>query len=154
MLIGEMAAYHRNRGMTLYEALQEMFEKYSYHLEGITSFTLEGKEGIEKISSAMDALRAEKSVGFGTCNVETIRDYLLKETTNVRTGEKVVLDLPFSNVLYYELTDGSWFCIRPSGTEPKIKIYYGVAESTLEKAQNKLEDIKENVVTSIRKLLY
>lgn len=154
MLIGEMAAYYRSRGMSIFEGLQEIFEKYGYYIEGITSFTLEGKEGVEKISSAMDALRSLKTGNFGACEVAAIRDYQLKETFHVYTGKKTTLDLPSSNVLYYELADGSWFCIRPSGTEPKIKIYYGVSESSLDKAQQKLEFIKENVVGTIKKLLY
>lgn len=154
MLIGEMAAYYRSRGMSIFEGLQEIFEKYGYYIEGITSFTLEGKEGVEKISSAMDALRSLKTGSFGACEVAAIRDYQLKETFHVYTGKKTTLDLPSSNVLYYELADGSWFCIRPSGTEPKIKIYYGVSESSLDKAQQKLEFIKENVVGTIKKLLY
>jgi phosphoglucomutase len=154
MLIGEMAAFYKNRGMSLYEGLQEIFRKYGYFVEGITSFTLEGKEGVKKISSAMDVLRAHKSGEFGSCQVEAIRDYRLKETLYVRTGKRTALDLPNSNVLYYELTDGSWFCIRPSGTEPKIKIYYGVSETTMDKAQQKLEYIKENIVNVIKKLIY
>jgi len=154
MLIGEMAAWYRNRGMSLYEGLLELFEKYGYYIEGITSFTLEGKEGVEKINSAMDSLRSGKSSAFSCCKVSAVRDYERKEVTEILTGKKRPLDLPVSNVLYYELADGSWFCIRPSGTEPKIKIYYGVSETTMEKSKDKLERIKENVVNEIKKLLY
>lgn len=153
MLIGEMAAYYKNRGMTLYEGLQEIFEKYGYYVEGITSFTLEGKEGVLKINNAMDTLRSHKTEKFGSCEVEVIRDYQFRETYQVHTGKKTTLDLPISNVLYYGLPDGSWFCIRPSGTEPKIKTYYGVSDSTMEKAQQKLEYIKKNVVNTIKNLL-
>ncbi len=153
MLIGEMAAYYRNRGMSLYEGLQEIFKKYGYFIEGITSFTLEGKEGIKKIESAMEALRAQKSGNFGECSLKAIRDYKTKDRMVIADGSKEILDLPVSNVLYYELTDGSWFCIRPSGTEPKIKIYYGVSEDSLEKAQKKLELIKESVTGIIKSLL-
>ncbi|MEN6315376.1 MAG: phospho-sugar mutase [Clostridiaceae bacterium] len=153
MLIAEMAAYYKRRGMSLYEGLQEIFKKYGYFIEGITSFTLEGKEGVAKISSAMDSLRSGKAAKFGDCDVETIRDYQIKEVLHVRTGKKTPLELPVSNVLYYGLTDGSWFCIRPSGTEPKIKIYYGVSETSLEKAQQKLEYMKENIINAIKKLL-
>ncbi len=153
MLIGEMAAYYRNRGMSLYEGLQEVFKKYGYFIEGITSFTLEGKEGIEKIGSAMEALRARKSDRFGDCSLKAVRDYKAKVRTVVADGSSEILDLPASNVLYYELDDGSWFCIRPSGTEPKIKIYYGVSEASLEKAQNKLDHIKESVTGIIKELL-
>jgi phosphoglucomutase len=149
-----MAAYYRSRGMSLYEGLQEIFEKYGYFVEGINSFTLEGKEGVERINSAMEALRAEKKGSFCDCDVKAVRDYQLKETFNVITEKKIALDLPNSNVLYYELIDGSWFCIRPSGTEPKIKIYFGVSESSQVKSQEKLEYIREKVVNTIKRLIY
>jgi phosphoglucomutase len=153
MLIGEMAAYYRNREMSLYEGLQEVFKKYGYFIEGITSFTLEGKEGIERINSAMEALRTHKSDRFGDCSLKAVRDYMTKERWVIADGSREILDLPASNVLYYELADGSWFCIRPSGTEPKIKIYYGVSEESMEKAQNRFESIKENVTGIIKGLL-
>ncbi len=155
MLIGEMAAYYKNRGMSLYEGLQEIFEKYGYFIEGITSFTLEGKEGVEKIAAAMEALRMRKmSAGFGDCELAAVRDYQKKEIVRFPAGTKEVLDLPESNVLYYELADGSWFCIRPSGTEPKIKIYCGVSEASQQKAQQKLDKIRESIIGEIKKLLY
>lgn len=153
MLIAEMAAYYRNRGMSLYEGLQELFKKYGYFIEGITSFTLEGKEGLGKISSAMEKLRSQKSDRFGDCEIKAIRDYKLRQRTDMTDGSVKELVLPRSNVLYYELKDGSWFCIRPSGTEPKIKIYYGVSEVTMDKAQQKLEMIKDNVTRIIKNLL-
>ena len=155
MLIGEMAAYYKNRGMSLYEGLQEIFEKYGYFIEGITSFTLEGKEGVEKIAAAMEALRMRKmSAGFGDCELAAVRDYQKKEIVRFPAGTKEVLDLPESNVLYYELADGSWFCIRPSGTEPKIKIYCGVSEASQQKAQQKLDKIRESIIGEIKKLRY
>jgi len=154
MLIAEMAAYYRNRGMTLYDGLQQIFKKYGYFIEGITSFTLEGKEGLEKINSAMDILRTRKQDRIGDCTIKAVRDYKLKVRTDLTDGSCTTLDLPVSNVLYYELADGSWFCIRPSGTEPKIKIYFGVSEDTMDKAQLKLEYVKENVTSCIKGLLY
>lgn len=155
MLIGEMAAYYKNRGMSLYEGLQEIFEKYGYFIEGITSFTLEGKEGVEKISAAMETLRSRKmSEGFGACKLAAVRDYQEKEIIRFPAGTKEVLDLPESNVLYYELADGSWFCIRPSGTEPKIKIYCGVSDASPQEAQQKLDTIRESIIGEIKKLLY
>jgi len=153
MLICEMAAYYKNRGMSLYEGLQELFGKYGYFIEGISTFTLEGKEGVEKIGAVMETLRANKAEGFGTCQVAAVRDYLKREIIRYPAGTKNALDLPVSNVLYYEMTDGSWLCIRPSGTEPKIKIYYGVSEVSLEKAQQKLDMIKEAISGKIRNLL-
>lgn len=154
MLIAEMAAYYKSRGMTLYEGLLELFEKYGYSLEGITSFTLTGKEGLEKITSAMESLRVNKTVKFGTYEVSAVRDYLLGERYVVSSGQKEKLTLPESDVLYYELDEGCWFAIRPSGTEPKIKIYYGVKESTMDKAKEKLKLLQENVLSVIEKLLF
>jgi phosphoglucomutase len=153
MLIGEMAAYYRSRGMSLFEGLQEIFQKYGYFIEGITSFTLHGKEGLEKISSAMETLRSNKSEVFGACAVAALRDYGNRQTIRFPQRTIEALELPESNVLYYELTDGSWFCVRPSGTEPKIKIYYGVSEVSLEAAQGKLAKVEQSAVGEIRKLL-
>ena len=150
MLICEMAAYYKTRGLTLYEGLLELFKKYGYFIEGITSFTLEGKEGIEKIENAMKSLRSSKPVRFNNCEAAAIRDYLAQERWDVVTDKKSVLDLPASNVLYYEMKDGSWFCIRPSGTEPKIKIYYGVSEASHENASKKLDYLKECVFDVIK----
>ena len=150
MLIGEMAAYYRSRGLSLYEGLEELFKKYGYYMEGINSFTLEGKEGTEKIQAAMETLRREKPSSFGTSEAAALRDYQTQSRYDLLKGTVTKLDLPQSNVLYYEMKDGSWFCIRPSGTEPKIKIYYGVSEATREKAGQKLELLKENVLSVIR----
>ncbi|NJD04081.1 MAG: phospho-sugar mutase, partial [Ruminiclostridium sp.] len=150
MLICEMAAYYKTRGMSLYEGLEELFKKYGYFTEGITSFTLEGKEGLGKIESAMENLRAGRPERFDICEVAAVRDYLAKERLEIATGAKAKLDLPQSNVLYYEMKDGSWFCIRPSGTEPKIKIYYGVSDDSCDKAEGKLDQLKECVVGVIK----
>ncbi len=154
MLIAEMAAYYNSRGMSLYEGLQEIFKKYGYSLEGITSFTLEGKAGVERIKSTMSTLREMRPTGFNGSAVAAIRDYQLGERYDLGGGKKEILELPESDVLYYEMQDGSWFCIRPSGTEPKIKIYYGVSDSTLEASEKKLEALKENVLAVVKKLLY
>lgn len=153
MLICEMAAYYRSRGMSLYEGLEELFGKYGYYLEGINSFTLEGKEGIGKIQNAMVTLRKEKPSVFGTLKASALRDYQAQSVYDLMKGTVSKLDLPQSNVLYYEMMDGSWFCIRPSGTEPKIKIYYGASDKTREKAEQKLEALKDNVLSVIRKHL-
>mgnify|MGYP005841654635 CR=1 FL=1 len=154
MLIAEMAAYYKSRNMSLYEGLQEIFEKYGYYLEGITSFTLAGKEGIERIKSAMNSLRKEKPSKFGGCEAAALRDYLNSEKYEFLTGKTDMLTLPESDVLYYELKDGSWFCVRPSGTEPKIKIYYGVSKPSLELSEKKLSEVQQNVLSVIKPLLY
>ncbi len=154
MLTAEMAAFYKGCGMTLYEGLQEIFQKYGYYFEEVTSFALEGKEGIEKINAAMDALRSDKTASFIKCYPEEIRDYLTGETLHVGSGRKEKINLPSSNVLYYRLKDSAWFCIRPSGTEPKIKIYYGCADKTENKSRERLKSIKENVIAEIKKLLF
>jgi phosphoglucomutase len=154
MLIAEMAAYFKSKGMTLYDALEELFSKYGYTIESITSFTLAGKEGLEKIKFTMDELRKAKHQSLGTSNVGAIRDYEKGERYDIKSGGAEKLTLPESDVLYYEMEDGSWFCVRPSGTEPKIKIYYGVTGAGIEDAQGKLETLKENVLTVIKKFLF
>ncbi|HOM03090.1 MAG TPA: phospho-sugar mutase [Acetivibrio sp.] len=153
MLIAEMAAYYKSRGLTLYEGLLEILEKYGYTLEGITSFTLKGKDGVEKIKSALTSLRENKVVKFGEYEAVAVRDYLTSERYDVATGAREKLTLVESDVLYYELRDKAWFCIRPSGTEPKIKIYYGVTESSMDAAKEKLKHLQDNVLSVIEPLL-
>jgi phosphoglucomutase len=154
MLIAEMAAFYKSRNMSLYEGLQELFGKYGFSLEGITSFTLAGKEGVEKIKYTMNKLREDKTFEFGNIKAIAIRDYLNSVRFLVKDGKIQVLELPESDVLYYEIDENSWFCIRPSGTEPKIKIYYGVSEKSLELSEIKLNELQENVLSVVKKLLY
>jgi phosphoglucomutase len=153
MLIAEMAAYYKAKGITLYEALINLFEKYGYSIEGVNSFTLEGKDGVMKIKAAMSAMRDAKYQKFGVLNVKAIRDYENSERYVIADGTTEKINLPVSNVLYYEMEDGSWFCIRPSGTEPKIKIYYGVSDKTLDLSQARLDTLKSNVLEVIKPLL-
>lgn len=154
MLVGEVAAYYKSRGMSMHEGLQEIYRKYGYSLEGIASFTLEGKEGLEKIKSTMETLRKERNDRFNTSEVSAIRDYATGERYELASGSKNALTLPESDVLYYEMKDGSWFCIRPSGTEPKIKIYFGVSGGSMGDAEGKMQVLKDNVVGVVKKLLY
>jgi phosphoglucomutase len=154
MLIAEMAAFYKSRNMSLYEGLQELFGKYGFSLEGITSFTLAGKEGVEKIKYTMNKLREDKTFEFGNIKAIAIRDYLNSVRFLVKDGKIQVLELPESDVLYYEIDKNSWFCIRPSGTEPKIKIYYGVSENSLELSEIKLNKLQEDVLSVVKKLLY
>jgi phosphoglucomutase len=154
MLIAEMAAFYKSRNMSLYEGLQELFGKYGFSLEGITSFTLAGKEGVEKIKYTMNKLREDKTFEFGNIKAIAIRDYLNSVRFLVKNGKIQVLELPESDVLYYEIGENSWFCIRPSGTEPKIKIYYGVSENSLELSEIKLNKLQEDVLSVVKKLLY
>lgn len=151
MLIAEMFAWYRSRGMTLYDGMVEIYEKYGYAKEGLDSFTLKGKEGIEKIHKAMDILREDKSTMFE--NVVAVRDYQSGIRLLTRNGHEQPLGLPESNVLYYETEEGFWFCVRPSGTEPKIKIYYGVTANSDEASEKALESLKKRVLVKLRPLL-
>lgn len=153
MLIAEVFAWYKSKGMNLYEGLLEIYRKYGFVKEGIDSFTLKGKEGLEKIAAAMESLRKESPKSFGDAQVASLSDYQLQTQTDLLTGEKRPLDLPPSNVLYYRMTSGYWFCIRPSGTEPKIKIYYGVSSDSLTGAEKELAHFRENVLSVIRPLL-
>ncbi|MGI6621999.1 MAG: phospho-sugar mutase [Clostridiaceae bacterium] len=153
MLIAEVYAWYKSRGMSLYQGLLELFERYGYVKEGIDSFTLKGKEGLEKIESAMVALRNMEISKIGTRDIEIISDYERQEKVFLKTKERFLIDLPKSNVLHYTLDSGIWFCIRPSGTEPKIKIYYGVSSSSLENADKELELLKRDVLTVVKPLL-
>lgn len=134
MLAAEMAAYYKTKGMTLYDGLISLYEKYGYYKEDVQSITLKGIEGLEKIKNVMENLRLEVPSRFGEYTVLSTRDY--------KTG---VGELPKANVLYYVLSDGAWVCVRPSGTEPKIKFYIGVKGDSEEDASNKVEVIKEAV---------
>ena len=153
MLIAEVFAWYKSRSMNLYQGLLELFEKYGYVKEGIDSFTLKGKEGLEKIESAMAALRGMELSKVGTRKVEVIADYEKQEKLVLKTGERMGIGLPKSNVLHYTLDPGFWFCIRPSGTEPKIKIYYGVSSSSMEGADRELELLKRDVMAVVKPLL-
>lgn len=153
MLIAEMAAYFKTRNMTVYDGLEELYKKYGYSLESLSTFGLEGIEGLAKIKNTMARLRKDRMETFNTSEVKAIRDYETGERIDFSTGEKTKLTLPESDVLYYEMKDGSWFCIRPSGTEPKIKIYYGVSDVSREKAEAKMGTLKGDVLAVIKELL-
>jgi phosphoglucomutase len=153
MLIAEMAAYYKAKDISLYDALINLYEKYGYFIEGINSFTLEGKDGVMKIKAAMSTMREVKYENFGNLKVKAIRDYQNSDRFVIASGTTEKITLPASDVLYFEMEDGSWFCVRPSGTEPKIKIYYGVSDKTLELSQNRLETLKSSVLDSIKPLL-
>lgn len=154
MLIAEMAAYYKSRDMSLYEGLLEVLNKYGYTLEGIRYFTLKGKEGLEKINFAMQKLREDNIVEFGKYKALAIRDYDSGERIEVDSGIREKISLPQSNVLYYEMKNGAWFCIRPSGTEPKIKVYFGVTGSSMDESKENLIDLQDDVLSVIEKMLF
>lgn len=153
MLIAEVYTWYKSRGMSLYQGLLELFNKYGFVKEGIDSFTLKGKEGLEKIESAMVSLRNMQILKIGSKDVEIVSDYDKQIRKNLKSKESFKIDLPESNVLHYTLNPGFWFCIRPSGTEPKIKIYYGVSSSSIENADKELAILKSDVLSIIKPLL-
>ena len=151
MLIAEMTLYYKEQGMSLYEALIKLYEKYGFYKETLISIELEGKEGQEKIASCIDALRNSSIESVDGVKVSTKLDYKLSlEESN---GVKSEIKLPKSNVLKYILEDGSSFVVRPSGTEPKMKIYLAVKGSSLENAESEIERFKSKVMKIINEKL-
>ena len=134
MLACELAAVYKDKGMTLYEGLQELYKKYGYYKESLNSITLKGIEGQEKIKSLLTSIRNNPPSEIAGMNVLEIRDYEEQVAKNLTTKETRKMELPKSNVLYFVLEDEAWFCIRPSGTEPKVKIYFGVKGTSEEEA--------------------
>lgn len=149
----EVAAYYKSKGMTLYEGLLEVFEKYGFYQEALESITLKGKEGAEKIAHLMEAVRKQPLKEVNGIEVNRIEDYSSSTYFNVLKGEEGPIELPKSNVLKYHLTDGSWFCLRPSGTEPKAKFYFSVVSDNLEDSKTKLKELKNAVMDRIEEIL-
>ena len=142
MALCEAAAYYQSKGITLWEQMNNIYEKYGYYKEGQVSIVLEGSEGAEKIKSMMTNMRNKDIESIGEYKVVTFKDIDRDYVKNMVTGEEAKTGLPKSNVLYYELEDDAWCCVRPSGTEPKIKLYMGVKGKCEECANKKLEDLK------------
>ena len=141
MALCEAAAYYKLRGKTIWDAMLDMYEKYGYYKDNVIAITHKGIEGLQKIQSIMDNLRKNPPMKFGNYDVTAVRDYLKDEIVNVKTGEKKPTGIPKSNVLYFELTEDAWLCVRPSGTEPKIKLYFGVVGKDLADADEKSEKL-------------
>ena len=150
MCICEAAAYYKKQGLTLWDQMINIYEKYGYYKEGIASITLKGADGATKIQNIMSALRNSPPVKLGKWDVLAIRDYRIQERKEIRTSNTSKLDLPTSNVLYYELSDDAWCCVRPSGTEPKIKFYVGVRAESLEESDEQIEELKEEVLKLVK----
>ncbi|MDO5381596.1 MAG: phospho-sugar mutase [Eubacteriales bacterium] len=146
MALCEAAAYYKSKGITLWDQMINIFEKYGYYKEGQVAITMKGAEGAGKIAKMMDDLRANTPANFGDWKVLEARDYKKDECVDMVTGEKRSTGLPSSNVLYYALSDDAWCCARPSGTEPKIKFYMGVKGTSLEDAEAKEEALKKAVM--------
>lgn len=145
MMLCEATAYYKTKNMTLWDAMIQMYERYGYYKDEVTSITLKGMEGLEKIQEIMNNLRANAPKEIGGYQVTAVRDYKNDTITDTASGAVKATGLPSSNVLYYELTDDAWVCVRPSGTEPKVKFYFGIKGTSLEDADRKASDMKEAV---------
>ena len=150
MALCEAACYYKSKGKTLWDAMNDIYEKYGYYKETQVSIVMEGAEGAQKIKDMMTNMRNTDIEKIGEYKVLTFKDVDKDIVKNMQTGEVTKTGLPKSNVLYYELENNSWCCVRPSGTEPKIKLYMGVKGSSEEDASKKLEDLK-NAMTNIVK---
>ena len=137
MALCEAAAYYKTQGKTLWDAMIEMDEQFGYYKDDIKAVTMKGIEGLQKIQDIMNSLRQNPPAEFAGHKVVAVRDYKADTIKNLETGEVTPTGLPNSNVLYYELTNDAWVCVRPSGTEPKVKFYYGVKGTSLADADEK-----------------
>lgn len=145
----EVAAYYKSQGKTLYDGLLEVFEKYGFFREDLVSLTLKGKDGAEQIQEMMATFRENPPKEVAGLTVVAVEDYKASIVTSLQDGHKEEIHLPKSNVLKYQLEDGSWFCLRPSGTEPKIKFYFGVQDNSLQNSEQKLLTIKEDIMNRL-----
>lgn len=153
MALCEAAAYYKTKDMTLWDAMLAMYEKYGYYKDDIQSITLKGIEGLNKIQEILETLRNNTPEKFGRYKVLSARDYKKDTIKNVVTGEVKPTGLPNSNVLYYDLEDGAWLCVRPSGTEPKVKFYYGVKGTSLEDANALSAELGKEVIDMINSMM-
>ena len=149
----EAAAYYKAQNMTLWDAMIAMYEKYGYYKDAVKSIGLSGIEGLAKIQAIMENLRTNTPAEVGGYKVLSARDYKLDTIKDLATGEVKPTGLPSSNVLYYDMEDGVWMCVRPSGTEPKIKFYYGVKGASLEDADKKAEEMGAAVQAMVDEML-
>lgn len=142
----EAAAYYKAQGLTLWQQMLNIYKKYGYYREGLQSITLGGADGAEKINRMVEGLRSCAPASIGGSKVLALRDYRAGKRTDYATGATSQTGLPKSNVLYFELEQGGWCCVRPSGTEPKIKFYFGVKGDSLQNAEERLEKVKNDLI--------
>ncbi len=143
MLLCEAAAFYKKQGKTLWDAMVDMYEKYGYYMDDVVAVTLAGKEGLEQIASIMERLHNEKLTTVGNFKIQATRDYKKGTVYRADVESTTETGLPKSDVMYYELEDNAWVCVRPSGTEPKIKLYFGVRGNSLEDAKEKSAQLKD-----------
>ena len=146
MMLCEAAAYYKCNGLTLWDQMLNIYKKYGYYKEDTVSLTFEGADGAQKIQNILNNLRETPLTQIGNYKVLEFRDYKEEKIKDLKTGKETKTDLPNSNVLYYVLENNCWCCIRPSGTEPKIKFYIGVKENTEEKAKESINVMKSDLL--------
>ncbi len=149
MCLCEAAAYNKTKGITLYEQMNNIYKKYGYFKEDLVSVTLKGIEGMEKIKEIMESYRVNPPKTIGDYTVLKLRDYKKDTITELKSGEVVPTGLPKSDVLYFDLNDNAWCAVRPSGTEPKIKFYFGVKGDSAEDAEDKLKKLMNDDVFKV-----
>ena len=145
MALCEAAAYYKTQGITLWDQMLNIYNKYGYYKEDLFTMTFKGADGAKKMQDMMDAYRKNTPKQVGAYKVLRLRDYKNDVITDLATGETTSTGLPKSNVLYFELENDAWFCVRPSGTEPKIKFYAGIKGTSLEDSAKKLDDLMEAI---------
>lgn len=153
MALCEAAAYYKSKNMTLWDAMIEMYERYGYCVDAIQSMAFKGIAGQEQMQNIMNHLRENIPAQIGDYKVLSARDYKKDTVKNMETGEVTATGLPTSNVLYYDLSDSAWLCVRPSGTEPKVKFYYGVKGTSLENAKALSDALGKQVLDMMNGLL-
>ncbi len=153
MALCEAAAYYKTQGKTLWDAMIDMYDKYGYYKDDIQAVSLKGIEGLAKIQEILETLRKDPPAEIGAYKVLKARDYKADTIKDMATGAVTGTGLPSSNVLYYDLTDDAWLCVRPSGTEPKIKFYYGIKGNSLDDADAKSAALGKEVMAMIDKML-
>lgn len=153
MTLCEAAAYYMTKNMTLWDAMLQMYERYGYYKDHVESITLKGIEGLAKIQEIMNTLRGDAPKEIGGLKVLAARDYKEDKIQDFTTGETKPTGLPKSNVLYYELEDDAWVCVRPSGTEPKVKFYIGVKGTSMADADEKSASLGRQVLDMIQKMI-
>ncbi len=150
MALCEAAAYYKEKGLTLWDQMLKIYEKYGYYKEDLVSITMKGVDGAERIQTILADMRKNPLKQIGAYQVIALRDYEADTRLSLADGKVTPTGLPRSNVLYYELERGAWCCVRPSGTEPKVKFYMGVKEDSLKKAEQALAGLKEAMTEIVK----
>ncbi|MCY8007756.1 phospho-sugar mutase [Bacillus haynesii] len=149
LLAVEVCAFYKKQGKSLYDGLLELYKSFGFYREGLKSLTLKGKEGAEQIAAILSTFREQPPLSFAGKDVVSAEDYLTGKRTLLKENKTETIDLPTSNVLKYFLEDGSWFCLRPSGTEPKVKFYFAVKGRTNEDSEALLHQLTDEVMKKI-----